>query len=188
MAVKTFTAGETANAADTNTYLANSGLVYVGAASVSGATSFFLDSCFSSTYDSYRVLYTATAAGGGAADITMKLRTVSGDDSSSIYSYARFYGYSNGATVLLNTGESGTSAYVGTQLSGGVFSLDIYNANRAYLTSYVVQATGFQASSPFAFNNTSTGTINSSTQYTGIKFLAASNMTGTLTVYGYRKA
>jgi hypothetical protein len=119
----------------------------------------------------------------------MKMRTGAGDDNNSIYSYARFYGYSTGGSLSLNSGENGTSVYVVTQFtSGGSIAMEIFAPNRAHLTSFNASANAYNTSSPFAFNNTSTGTINSTTQYTGLKLLAASNMTGTLTVYGYRKA
>ena len=188
MAVKQFSVSEVLTASDTNTYLANSGLVYVGSASVAGATSFFLDSCFSSTYDTYKVLFTSTG-GGSAADITMKMRSGGADDSSSVYSYARFYGYSSGGSVLLNSGENGTSVYVGTQLAGGgSIAMEIFSPNKAFITSFTSENAAFQTATPYSFNNKSSGTVNTTTQYTGIKLLSAANMTGTLTVYGYRKA
>ena len=57
MAVKTFT-NEQLTASDTNTYLANSGLVYITSATVSGTpSSLSVPNCFSSTYDHYRIVF-----------------------------------------------------------------------------------------------------------------------------------
>ena len=59
MAIKTFTTGEVLTAADTNTYLANSGLVYITSVSLAGATAaspVAITSCFSSTYTNYRIV------------------------------------------------------------------------------------------------------------------------------------
>ena len=54
MAIKTFTTGEVLTAADTNTYLANSGLVYVKSQTIGSAVSSVnVTSAFSSTYDNY---------------------------------------------------------------------------------------------------------------------------------------
>ena len=68
MAIQTFTAGQILTAADTNTYLANSGLVYVTSVAITGTPVTFVDvtSCFSSTYDNYRILYTAKGNGTAA--------------------------------------------------------------------------------------------------------------------------
>ena len=58
MAIKTFTTGEVLTASDTNTYLANAGLVYVTSVTVgTGVTTVSVSSCFTSTYDSYEILY-----------------------------------------------------------------------------------------------------------------------------------
>ena len=55
MAIKTFSTGEILTASDTNTYLANSGLVYVAKATLATNTT-DLVGCFSSTYDNYRIV------------------------------------------------------------------------------------------------------------------------------------
>ena len=65
MAIKTFTSGEVLTAADTNTYLANSGLVYITGGSLSGTATQFVG-CFTSTFTNYRILLeqgTLSAAG-----------------------------------------------------------------------------------------------------------------------------
>ena len=54
MAIKTFTTGEVLTAADTNTYLANSGLVYVAGATFTGAGTFDVTG-FSSSYLFYHL-------------------------------------------------------------------------------------------------------------------------------------
>ena len=60
MAVKTFT-NEQLTASDTNTYLANAGLVYITSTTVGSAvSSVTVSNCFSSTYDHYRIIW-----GGG---------------------------------------------------------------------------------------------------------------------------
>lgn len=52
MAIKTFTTGEVLTASDTNTYLANSGLVFVKSQTIGSAvTSVTVSDAFSATYD-----------------------------------------------------------------------------------------------------------------------------------------
>ena len=55
MAIKTFTSGEVLTAADTNTYLANSGLVYVSTTTLT-ASGQNIAGAFSSTYTNYRIV------------------------------------------------------------------------------------------------------------------------------------
>ena len=70
MAIKTFTSGEILTAANTNEFLANSGLVFVKSQTI-GATvpSVDVTDCFSATYDAYRVVVS-----GGAASAATNLR------------------------------------------------------------------------------------------------------------------
>jgi hypothetical protein len=60
MAIKTFTTGEVLTASDTNTYLANSGMTYIGAYTASAAT-LFINSCFTSTYNNYFITFQTTS-------------------------------------------------------------------------------------------------------------------------------
>jgi hypothetical protein len=58
MAIKTFTTGEVLTASDTNTYLANSGLVYIKSQTIREQLQVFrMTVAFSSdTYDNYKIL------------------------------------------------------------------------------------------------------------------------------------
>jgi hypothetical protein len=57
MAIKTFTSGEVLTSADTNTYLANSGLVYIAEGSTSTSVlGLNFNNVFTSTYDNYRIM------------------------------------------------------------------------------------------------------------------------------------
>ena len=50
MAIKTFTTGEVLTAADTNTYLANSGLVYVASGTVAANTALNFTSLITASF------------------------------------------------------------------------------------------------------------------------------------------
>ena len=60
MAIKTFTTGELLTASDTNTYLANSGLVYITGGALSSTAVNFVG-CFTSTYTDYRIVVDSLA-------------------------------------------------------------------------------------------------------------------------------
>ena len=67
MAVQTFTSGQVLTAADTNTYLANSGLVYVTSGTIGVAvSSVTVSSVFSSTYDSYKIVISGMSTSASA--------------------------------------------------------------------------------------------------------------------------
>jgi hypothetical protein len=71
MAIKTFTTGEVLTASDTNTYLANSGLVTVASGTATAGT-LIIAGAFSSTYDSYRLVM--NAIGNSGAEISAQFR------------------------------------------------------------------------------------------------------------------
>jgi hypothetical protein len=57
MAIKTFTTGEVLTASDTNTYLANAGLVYVKSQTIgTGVSSVIVSDCFTTDYDNYKIV------------------------------------------------------------------------------------------------------------------------------------
>ena len=73
MAIKTFTAGEVLNASDTNTYLANSGLVYIKQQTIGNLVpSVTVTDAFSADYDNYRVIVTG-GVGSAAQAINLRL-------------------------------------------------------------------------------------------------------------------
>jgi hypothetical protein len=73
MAIKTFTTGEVLTATDTNTYLANSGLVLIKSQTV-GTTvaSVVVADAFTAEYDNYRISMSG-GVGSTAAALTLKL-------------------------------------------------------------------------------------------------------------------
>jgi hypothetical protein len=186
MAIKTFTTGEVLTASDTNTYLANAGLVYITSTAVSGST-VTVSNCFNSTYDWYKVVLFVTGTVSGS-DINIRMRTTS-DDSSAVYSFSRIYAYSQTSSPTNQALELQTSGYVGTQENrGGNTQIDIYGPNAAQFTSIQSQNTGNKNAQPYAFQNLTGLTVSTTTQYTGFSLIAGQTMTGSLVVYGYRKA
>ena len=181
MATKTFLTGEVLTAADTNTYLANSGLVFVKSQTVGTAvSSVTVANAFSATYDNYKIMYSGGTASGGSL-IGLRLgataanyknsyiytswnNTVTGSGSAADATFARFgragtLGTSSGACELLSPFLTVPTRFVGQDISatdGGMF----------------------------------VGYMDNTTSYTDFT-LIPSGVTltgGTVTVYGYRKA
>ncbi len=187
MAIKTFTTGEVLTASDTNTYLANSGLVFVKQVTVP-ATSPTVDvtSCFSSTYDNYMVSFSGiTSTGGNGGTINYKLLSGSTPSSTAYYGNT-FYIVTAASGVMSNApfsnGPNGEALSISTSTTNaGVFQLQ---------SPYLAQYTRSQHMS--ADNNYvrwNSMVHQSATSYDGIQFLpSAGTITGgTITVYGYRK-
>jgi hypothetical protein len=184
MAIKTFTTGEVLTASDTNTYLANSGLVYITATSYSAATSVNINNCFSSTYDNYRILIAST---NGSVDGQILLRMrVGGTDASGATDYdysASQYNY--GTMLNLGSSSGGSSAVIGYKVATypSSMSLDFYNPFIAANTLFsgVGQYTGLILGSG--------GQHKQAVSYDGFSLISgAGNMTGKVTIMGYRKA
>ena len=185
MAVKTFTTGEVLTASDTNTYLANAGLVYVTSTTVGSAvSSVTISNCFSSTYDAYSVVWI-----GGTASTLGDMRLQLGTTATG-YAYNLIYTIYGNTTVQAVTSANDTSwKYIGGVGTDAVsVQFDIYNPNRTYKTfvsgSYVGVTTANGAGQFIGF-------LNNSTSYTDLKLFVDSPTTltgGTITVYGYRKA
>jgi len=183
MAIKTFTTGEVLTASDTNTYLANSGLVWVGGATIgTGVTSVNLTSVFSSTYDNYRVVVRLNAASAGVG-ILLQLGTGSATTTNyKSYLWSALDSWTTGApvSVALTNGLFITYGHPATDTG----ALDLISPNLAVQTNshgnYATNTNG----------GITAGTQTDSTQFTSLHLVPVSGtMTGGLiTVYGYRKA
>lgn len=188
MAIKTFSSGEVLTSADTNTYLANSGLVYISTTTFSGGSTVQFASCFTSTYTNYRAIVSITSGAGNAC-------------------YLRFL---VGSTV--QTGN------ILSQVAGLTFATDAFGASHrgdqyglaptvfpTYPTAYGIDFYGPQVSGYTSYNTThynvgisSTDTSLAwvggrniaTTQIDGFELTTAgaTNIAGTMTLYGYRKA
>ena len=180
MAIKTFTTGELLTAADTNTYLANSGLVYVTKATfASGATSLTIANAFSATYDNYRiVLAGSTSSGNGPLGVQLGA-TATG------YKYSLVYAtYATNAVAAACAANAASVLYLGqTFTDANLASFEIngpYLAGRTSFAGSYFDATNAGHVSAYLDNNTSYTSVTIAT--TG-----ATMSGGTVTIYGYRK-
>lgn len=188
MAIKTFTTGEVLTASDTNTFLANAGLVYITSTTVgSGVSSVTVSNCFSSTYDNYRIIYM-----GGSASASENLKFQFGPSSVSGYNANYYqivhYSFWNGTSSnnVAGSNNATTWPYVGYHDSDSVrFSADVFNPNVAEWASFSSAPYLAPASGGFCV-----GVQQNNGQYTGFTLTPGSGTLtgGTITVYGYRKA
>ena len=186
MAIKTFTTGEVLTAADTNTYLANSGLVYVSEHTLSINTQ--INNCFTSTYRNYQIVVNIDAHSGSAINTLARLSA----GGTPVSSGANYYytgaeqGYATGTfTTYQNAGVN--TYWLTGRLNGGTpaqFIMDINNPQATINTFYKSQYTDL------GFSGSVGGMYNATTSFDGIQiFLAGgTSMSGKVYIYGYRTA
>jgi hypothetical protein len=186
MAIKTFTTGEVLTASDTNTYLANSGLVYVKSQTIGSAVaSVIVTDAFSATYDSYKIIVT-----GGSGSVTGRLRITMGSASTGHYWGLLASRYDNGGSVAVGGSNAALFDYMGQADSTCIdMSVEIRNP---FLTEKTFASGVYVDMSVGAFTGTgpSNGILTDTTSYTTCTIAPASGTLtgGTITVYGYRKA
>lgn len=183
MAIKTFTTGEVLTASDTNTYLANSGLVYVTSATV-GTTvaTVTVSSAFNSTYDAYQIIWS-----GGIMSNDTNLYVSLGSTTTGYYGTYVYGSYASAAVTGAPDNNFTRFSFCG---GGDPFNGASANfiLNNPFLTKQTyIAATGIVYST---INGTYNGRLANSTSYTAFTMGSAlGTMTGgTITVYGYRKA
>lgn len=186
MAVKTFTT-EVLTSADTNTYLANSGLVYITQATLTGS-SVSIASCFSATYDSYLLQFTNTKC-AAAAVCGWRLLNGATPITTATYNSQRASMIAGAWAVSNNAGQSyGNAMTVGNDIGQGA-SLWVYNPFLATATlswSGGVYSGNTSAAQYELLPTTQTGT----TSCDGIQIIGAGTTftTGKVIVYGYRQS
>ena len=185
MAIKTFTTGEVLTASDTNTYLANSGLVFIKQQTIGNAvSSVAVTSAFSTDYDNYRIVISGTvlSAVGSSAQMTINGST------GLTYSTCGFYMTPSSAAINGYTqNQVSTGFWLGVTGGTTSISLDIMNPFLAKATNVVGQSAGSTGAG--YYNNFMAADSNAASS-TGFTFVqATSNLTGgIITVFGYRKS
>ena len=183
MAIKTFTTGEVLTASDTNTYLANAGLVYITATTVTAQTTVVIDNCFTSTYAHYFITYNFTTSIAGQYT-ALRLRA-GGTPKDVNYDRVGFFTTTGGASGADGFGTAQTEHYLAgqstTMLVGSVY---VYNPK-------VSGRTGFSGTASYPGLYQSNGSQTETYSADGFQIFAAGNAatyTGTVRVYGLRQA
>ena len=187
MAIKTFTTGEVLTASDTNTYLANSGLVYITSASATSGATLNIDSIFSATYRSYRIVMEDVRIVSGVTGVSMQLRASGTTNNTTYYNVRQGFDYTTGAAGAAPT-ANGASWNLPLIVDGGNSAgcaVDIFNPFLTQKTGYAGQGidsrtNGYGALSGSGFHNTAAS-------YTGISINHGNTYTNiNVVVYGYR--
>jgi hypothetical protein len=189
MAIKTFTTGEVLTASDTNTYLANSGLVYITSGALSSTATNFAG-CFTSTFNNYRIVIDGINV-SASADIYIQF--LNGTTPKTTNSYFWAYTGLRIDGVAMNTNSSNnTKAYTGISSTvGGLVlgsgSLDIFGPQQTQRTWISGSSVGYETD---YVTHSGMALWNGTESFDGFRVLtqSASTVTGNVTIYGYRKA
>ena len=182
MAIKTFTTGEVLTAADTNAYLANSGLVFIKSQTFSAA-SFQVTSIFSASYANYRIFVNIDTHSGGAANVTARMLNGTTPYTTAQYCWVGSeQAYTGGAftTFGLNNTAQWTVGRVDGDGGAASIVLDILNpfaSRRTMFNNEYVDNTQ---------NGQTGGILKNTTSFDGMDFTNPSTIAGTAIVYGYR--
>ena len=199
MAIKTFTTGEVLTASDTNTYLANSGLVLLNPTSVTNgtvtsgqgtvrvagtATTVTINGVFSATQEDYLIVSKLSFTGG---DVTFQLTSAGTPAGGTSYNYSMMQAYAGAGVTTTRT--AGVANHVFMSNGGGVYqscTMDVFAPFLAQATLFQVQNLRNDASYGVPANYLWYGNNDNATSYDGFRLTGAGNITGTIAVYGRR--
>ena len=190
MAIKTFTAGEVLTAADTNTYLANSGLTFITSGSLSGTAPQFVG-CFTSTYTNYRViLEQGTLSAAGDFCFQFLKSTTAQTTTNYQFAYSRLV-TSGGSANTADTqpvGRWGMGANGTTNLM--TMAADVIYPQVAASAAYVIASGTSLLGGPVYLSSDGMCVYAVNDSFDGIQFMGSGGqtITGFATIYGYRKA
>jgi hypothetical protein len=163
----------------------DSGLIHIETVSMSAVASQSLNDVFSATYDNYKIIL-SSESGSGLVTVRLRLRVGGSDDSTANYNFTQLD--ANGTSVggLRSTGQTSTDIALASTDVGQNASIEIYRPNLTQPTSLVSTIVA-RLNSPFGRTYFSEHVV--STAFTGFTiFPSASNITGSVSVYGYAKA
>lgn len=189
MAVKTWTS-ERVTSADINTYLTNSGLVYVTQAAWTTGGTLSVNNCFTSTYSNYRIVVRNAKHATTSVNILFRLRVGGVDAASTGYYWSRRFvpmgGAGGGDTGASNSNEIVPGIVAGVS-NAGAGVIDIYDPQKSAVTSCTFQGIWTVTTGE---SSSGAGLLNNTTAYDGFSLIANSgNFTAlNVYVYGYREA
>ena len=190
MAIKTFTAGSVLTAADTNTYLANAGLVYITQKSWTSGASVSVDNCFTATYSAYRLVIRNAKHATSQVNLNFRLRVGGTDKGTDSYYWSRQYiamgGGSGGYAGESNSGQI-QPGIVATTTNPGSGVIDVIDPQKTSVTTVMYQGIWAVTAGE---TSQGTGFLNNSTSYDGFSLIANTGNLSALTVYvyGYRES
>jgi hypothetical protein len=173
----------------------DSGLIHIETVSFASLASQSINDVFSATYDNYLILVKSSCS--AATQLNLRMRVGGSDLSSSSYMYGGVYVEYNGSAAVVGENATGTP---GGASSAGFNILDVDGnpgyARLAMFDPFATEQTGILYEQSFnsggsrnsGYYEAFSGLTTVTTSFTGFTLLPATgNITGTVSVYGYKK-
>jgi len=164
------------------------GMVLLNTTSFSAVASQSINDVFSATYDNYRIVLDFSNANAGSALLTARLRVSGADNSTANYQTQYINAGSTTVSGARSTGATSwtLAATTNTNIRSQVIA-DISNPFLTQVTAAISTANDSYNSASQQFSLYSYS-FNATTSFTGFSIIAStSNITGTVSVYGYNK-
>lgn len=163
------------------------GMVYIASTTVTTSSQIIIDNCFTSTYRHYRVHFDTTAY---SANNTVQLQMRTGGSSGSNYTSLNYQFQlleASNTTVTASQAVSNDWWRITYGYSTGYISatIDVFNPYETANTQYQSFGRSNNGTTSMLMNNC-TGFMNATESFTGLRIYSSSNITGRVTVYGYR--
>jgi hypothetical protein len=193
MAVKTFTDNTALPASDINTFLANSGLVYVTGGALATATTLF-QNCFTATFRNYRIVIDNIGC-SALSDVYLRLLQGSSETTGALgNNYWALYGITSGGALGNSAAAANVAFYTGVTFSGattgsGNAIIDLCSPQIPNVTTANINSFNIVASLGAYRSRIGGAAYDGAAVFDGfaVKSLSAATLTGNVTVYGYRQ-
>lgn len=163
------------------TAITGAGLDLITTQTFSAASAVNVDAVFSSTYDNYKIVVTGTLA-SGIQRVRFALRASGTTATTNMESIAAETTSAGVSAKSQATGDIGNAA-----VDGFAISLDVFGPNLSSITTAVTSNAARQAGVNF-WNWNGSWIHTTASAYTGFALTpASSTITGSVSVYGYRK-
>jgi hypothetical protein len=185
MAVKTFSVSEVLTASDTNSYLANSGYVYIGKTTFSTVASASISNVFSSTYDRYLVVARITGSNTGQY-VYLRYKLGSTEYATgNYYKYGYFIKWNSTLTTYANGGETNFSPLAVFNGAHNESRLEIQNPySSSYRTSHTMNTNDVNDGACYVMD----GVVGATNSFDGFNLYASTGtMSGEVLIYGMRQ-
>jgi hypothetical protein len=160
-------------------------LVFITSSTFTTSSAVNINSCFSSSYQNYRVIVDVTSASASATQLAVKFRASGTDSSSDYYSWG-MEPNAGSDTIFVARGANISNGIVGYQGANGTKAgMDVFAPFASTRTFFTTNYSSITAA-PLNIVGFSNGCHNVSSSYDGISIIAASGtITGTIRIYGY---
>jgi hypothetical protein len=159
------------------------GMVLLNTTSFSAVASQSINDVFSATYDNYKIIINISNS-TLSSSLSMRMRVSGTDNTNNEYTRTKFYVDQTNAFGS-DSGSAGTSSFLIGDTQGTDGNQTLIEMQAPFLTQLTKHTTiGTKRLNYFAMSGSTTVT----TSYTGFTLLqGGTNMTGTVSVYGYNK-